>query len=476
MARHRSGQLMKYVRKDGTTRFSARVTAYGNRELIVLGDERDGMTPLMAERELDRILNEIRLSTWEAPRRARSKEARRPEPLFAEAAPEFLEWKRASQLREGSMARLQWIFDVHLVPYFGRTRPSRIDEEMVTAYTEHQIARRATIRALREDGKYLEGPKGGAMRPMTNRTINDTLQVLTELLRWAAGKGWGVKGENPAAGWRLKEETTVVFPLEADELADLVRAVATPRPSRWQPKEIAERARTIVRLRDVEELPWEEIGRAVGLGVPTAIYHYQLAKDPSRVRVDRERAAADRPFISALAWAGPRVTELCELDVEEVDLRHAKFRIPDSKTPSGVREVDMTPRLVRIVTAYFESRPGMSGSEPAFPDWRGNRRNKNSVNQQVLRPAVRLANERRVAAGAGKLPRVSAHVLRHTYITLALEAGYPVPYVRNQVGHRHSRTTLEIYAKVLARKDRTVHGEAFDRLVGEDGEEGLDDY
>lgn len=449
-------------------KFTARVLAYGNRETIDLGDGRDGVTPLMAERELARILNEIRLGTWEPPRREGRAQEHRVEPVFAEAAPEFLEWKRASQLREGSMRRLEWIFDVHLVPYFGRTRPSQIDEAMVVAYTESQIERRATIRALREEGKYLEGPKGGAMRPMTNRTINDTLQVLTELLRWAAGKGWGVKGENPAAGWRLKEETTVVFPLEADELADLIKAVATPRPSRRQPPEIAARAQTIVRLRDAERLPWEEIGGHVGLGVPTAIYHYQLAKDPSRVRVDPERAEADRPFIAALAWAGPRVTELCDLDVDEVDLRHSKFRIPDSKTPSGVREVDMTPRLARIVTAYFASRPGLSGSEPAFPDWRGNRRNKSSVNQQVLKPAVRLANERRVAEGAGRLPRVSAHVLRHTYITLALEAGYPVPYVRNQVGHRHSRTTLEIYAKVLARKDRSVHGEAFDRLVGDD--------
>ena len=302
------------------------------------------------------------------------------------------------------------------------------------------------------------------MRPMANRTINDTLQLLTEILRWAAGKGWGVKGENPAEGWRLKEEPTVVFPLEVDELASLIKAVGTPRPTRRPRQGSRERTTEIVRLRDEERLPWEEVGRRVGLSETTALYHYQLAKDPSRVRVDRERAAADKPFIQALAWSGARVGELCDLDVHEIDLRHAKFRIPDSKTPSGVREVDMTPRLLRIVSDYFASRPGLKPDEPAFPDWRGNRRNKNSVNQQVLQPAVRAANEARLAKGLGALPRVTAHVLRHTYITLALEAGYPVPYVRNQVGHRHSRTTLEIYAKVLARGDRTVHGEAFDRL------------
>jgi hypothetical protein len=35
-----------------------------------------------------------------------------------------------------------------------------------------------------------------------------------------------------------------------------------------------------------------------------------------------------------------------------------------------------------------------------------------------------------------------------------------------QVGHADSRTTLQIYAKVLARRDRSDHGRAFDELVG----------
>src|ERR1700741_1133892 len=99
MARPRTGQLRKRVRKDGTTKYSARVVAYGNRVTVPLGDERDGMTLLMAEAALDRLLKEIRLGTWEQPEGGALTRERRPEPIFAEAAAEFLELKRASQIR-----------------------------------------------------------------------------------------------------------------------------------------------------------------------------------------------------------------------------------------------------------------------------------------------------------------------------------------------------------------------------------------
>ena len=46
-----------------------------------------------------------------------------------------------------------------------------------------------------------------------------------------------------------------------------------------------------------------------------------------------------------------------------------------------------------------------------------------------------------------------------------LEAGAPVPYVQEQVGHEDANTTLKIYAQVLKRRDRKRHGEAFDALM-----------
>jgi hypothetical protein len=44
-------------------------------------------------------------------------------------------------------------------------------------------------------------------------------------------------------------------------------------------------------------------------------------------------------------------------------------------------------------------------------------------------------------------------------------AGAELPYVMAQVGHDDSKVTLEIYARVLKRRDRDQIGRAFDALL-----------
>jgi hypothetical protein len=44
-------------------------------------------------------------------------------------------------------------------------------------------------------------------------------------------------------------------------------------------------------------------------------------------------------------------------------------------------------------------------------------------------------------------------------------AGAELPYVMAQVGHDDSKVTLEIYARVLKRRDRDDIGRAFDHLL-----------
>lgn len=60
MGRPATGDFIDYTRADGSRSFAARVSAYGSRYRVALGDEHGGVTRPMAEAELHRILGEIR--------------------------------------------------------------------------------------------------------------------------------------------------------------------------------------------------------------------------------------------------------------------------------------------------------------------------------------------------------------------------------------------------------------------------------
>lgn len=96
---------------------------------------------------------------------------------------------------------------------------------------------------------------------------------------------------------------------------------------------------------------------------------------------------------------------------------------------------------------------------------RGRPRDKDSVRERILVPVVNRANEIRAERGISPLPKITPHALRRTYISLMLEAGTPLPYVMDQVGHADSRTTLEIYAQVQKRVSRKNVHAAFDDLL-----------
>jgi integrase len=103
---------------------------------------------------------------------------------------------------------------------------------------------------------------------------------------------------------------------------------------------------------------------------------------------------------------------------------------------------------------------------PVFPTRTGAARTKDSLNRSVIRPVVRAANALRAERGFPPPPAaVTAHTFRRTFVTLMLEAGAPLTYVQDQVGHEDTKTTQEIYARVLRRQQRAHAGTAFDELM-----------
>jgi integrase len=210
----------------------------------------------------------------------------------------------------------------------------------------------------------------------------------------------------------------------------------------------------------------KDIAAELGLAKATVSHHFaRLGVDYGSGYVGR------RAVVEILGRSGVRASELCDLRVRDVRLHDpdgARFRIRDSKTEAGVREVQMSPDLVEAVVEHLDRlrRAGFPTGPDAYlvPNRRGGRLSRQRVGK-IVAEAAALASERLAERGLPPLPHTTPHSLRRTYISIALLANnFDVKWVMSQVGHADSKMTLDVYAQLEQRVQRD-HGMGFDRLV-----------
>jgi integrase len=466
MGRPASGEIRERRRKDGSIFYSARVRVDGRRHTVQFGTDQEGWTRPRVEAELEEIRIRIRLGLWQPPAARAESQAR--EQSFHQVASSWLEMREAEQLAPRTVEDYKWRLVRHLLPFFAAYRPSEIDLRLVERFKREKLREREEIRAARAAGVPLYDRHGQPRRPLSNKSINKLLELLAQILDDASESlfderqraGWS----NPARGRRrrLKVSQRPRSFLEADELESLIQASGDIDRLRWKEGK-EEVALEIRRLRDRKKLAWKKIAQRAGVAESTAIYLYQrLEQPPGQTTLVR------RAIVATLGCAGLRNTELCALDWPDLVFAHRKIRVPDAKTPAGVREIAMTPRLLEELLAYRSSLDHVIPDAPAFPTGRRTRRNKDNLNARVLKPALRRADELRAGRGLPALPpAVSVHTLRRTYVSLMLAAGADLRWVQSQVGHEDAKMTLDVYAQVLQRKDRDLCTEAFDRLMAD---------
>jgi len=153
-----------------------------------------------------------------------------------------------------------------------------------------------------------------------------------------------------------------------------------------------------------------------------------------------------------------------------VRLRAAPPRLDvlDAKTPTGVREVQLSPELADILIRYRDAHAARSGrprgDDPLWPSRDGRPRSRTWALAKVHRAADR-ASAARGRRDLPPLPNVTPHTLRHTYISILLLVTDNVLYVMEQVGHEDQDTTNRIYRHLI--RQRQQHGAAFDHVLAD---------
>ena len=165
-------------------------------------------------------------------------------------------------------------------------------------------------------------------------------------------------------------------------------------------------------------------------------------------------ALRDRLIVEMLYATGIRVSELCGLDVDDVDTRHRLVRVlgkgnKQRTVPFGVPAADA------LHAWLTDGRPTLVTADSGPALLLGARGRRLDVRQ------ARTVVHQTVAAVSGA-PDMGPHGLRHSAATHLLEGGADLRVVQELLGHS-SLATTQLYTHVAVSRLRAVHDQAHPR-------------
>lgn len=162
------------------------------------------------------------------------------------------------------------------------------------------------------------------------------------------------------------------------------------------------------------------------------------------------------PIVTILLDTGLRVSELCSLDIEDIDLEDLSALVIGGKGEKD-RTVLFTSATVRAVESWLPIRKwrvritGAGEEERALLlSSRGRRMNPRSVQKLI----DRLADDSDIPRS-----RLSPHTLRHTFATGLLERGADLVTIQRLLGHSSIATT-RVYLEIGDQTLREIYHRA----------------
>ncbi len=187
--------------------------------------------------------------------------------------------------------------------------------------------------------------------------------------------------------------------------------------------------------------------------VPGAADTVALLDDLEERSVDGARALRDRAVVEVLYGAGVRVSELCGMDLDDVDATACTITVLGKR--AKVRRIPVPPTVIAAVDGYREgarSELATATTPPRalFVNLRGHR--------LTPRDARRIIERCRARDGR----RLHPHALRHAYATHLLEGGADLRSVQELLGHADVGTT-QIYTHLTIDRVRAVYDDTHPR-------------
>jgi integrase/recombinase XerD len=257
----------------------------------------------------------------------------------------------------------------------------------------------------------------------------------------------------------------------SDDVTEFLDRLRNGKPPAAAPLRPSSVARMLVSVRSlykflaregrVDHDPTAKVGvprppRALPKAIPVADVERLLDTPPAEGLGRRDRA-----ILETLYGGGLRISELVDLDVDDVDLDERSILVRSGKgsksrrVPIGRAAKKWLGDYLTVTRADLVARATSNPGGALFLNARGGRLSRQGC-WKILKQHARTA---------GLEDRVSPHTLRHSFATHLLDGGADIRVVQELLGHA-SLATTQVYTLVTDGRLREVYLAAHPRARG----------
>jgi integrase/recombinase XerD len=182
----------------------------------------------------------------------------------------------------------------------------------------------------------------------------------------------------------------------------------------------------------VNYLEVNDIGRLKAPKRPQKVPNY-LAGEEVRAILKSCSDIRERLIVELLVYTGIRVSELCSLRINDIDLNGRTIRIRSGKGDKD-RIVVFSEEMLSDLRSYISMIRSRMKSEFLFP----------TPKSKKISPVTVEKIIRRIVARAGIQKKITPHTFRHTFATSLLRNGADLRTIQILLGHS-SISTTQIY-------------------------------
>jgi len=176
----------------------------------------------------------------------------------------------------------------------------------------------------------------------------------------------------------------------------------------------------------------------------------RILEAPLKIELPEIIRQRDKAILELFFSTGLRVSELCKLKIENINLKKDEFTVRGKG--AKLRVVFLSDEAKRWLSGYLEARHDLSPFLFVSHDKAASGREE----QTGLSPRSVQRLVQKYAKVAGITKEVTPHTMRHSYATDLLMNGADIRSVQAMLGHS-SITTTQVYTHITDQQLRDVH-------------------